>query len=105
MQMSTPPSASIMFFNPWKSTTAKYWMSSPVNAFTAVRVQLAAEARSSPVLYPMAKIELNSTPCMAGSSPLEVMQLGMSTMESRGMETRLIQERSAAICSTMVVSA
>ena len=36
--------------NPAKSTTMKFWISRPVRLFTAFNVQLAAEARSPPVL-------------------------------------------------------
>ena len=48
IQMSTPPSASIMLLRPWKSTTTTSWMSRPVSAFTAFTVQPAADARSPP---------------------------------------------------------
>ena len=36
--------------------------------------------------------------------PLLVWQLGAFTMESRGMDTRLMYERSALICNTIAVS-
>ena len=80
-------------------------MFSPVRLFTAFRVQLAAEARSPPVWYAFAKIELNITLYCAGIVPLVVSHCGTSTRESRGMETRLILVRSAEICATIVVSA
>ena len=97
--------ASIIFTRPAKSTTMKFWMLRPVRLFTAFSVQLAAEARSPPVWYAPAKIELNITPYCAGMVPLEVSHCGTSTKESRGMDTRLMAERSAEICSTMAVSA
>ncbi len=83
----------------------KFWMLNPVRLFTAFRVQLAADARSPPVRYAPAKIELNITLYCAAIVPLEVSHWGTSTKESRGMETRLISLRFAEICTTMVVSA
>ena len=50
MQIFTPPMALIISFKPLKSTTMKFWMFRPVSELTAFTVQLAAEARSSPVV-------------------------------------------------------
>ncbi len=68
-------------------------------------VQPAAEATSPPRSQPVANAELNIALCWAREvEPSVIVHDGMSTSESRGIETTSARLRSAERCTTMVVS-
>jgi len=59
---------------------------------------------SLPVPAPLAKAVLNWPSDSSTVEPSEEVQLGMSTMVSRGMDTTSTRERSAEMCMIMAVS-
>ena len=90
MHKVTPPIALIISLKPLKSATIKSVMFNPVISFTVASVHDAALAKSPPLAYPSAKIELNITLRLAGILPLDVLHDAALTIESLGIETMFI---------------
>lgn len=106
MQMSTPPMALTIDWNPPKSTTTKWSIVRPVFSWIARPEQAAADARSPPLSQPIAKASLIIA-CERARvvEPSDIWQDGIETSESRGMETSSTRCRSADTWTTIVVSA
>lgn len=101
----TPPSASTTPMTPVILTTTWSVIVSPVRSWTVVMVHAAAPTMSSTPPEPISNAELNiASFCLRVVLPSERLHAGMSTSESRGMETTSIRLRSPEMCTTKVVS-
>jgi hypothetical protein len=79
-------------------------MYTSVRPSTVAMVHAAADSTSSPTIAPYANALLNWSNVATVSLPLVILQAGMSTMRSRGMESSSTRSRSAEMCMRIVVS-
>ena len=71
---------------------------------TVLIVHAAADVMSPPLSQPVANAELNMPWVARVVLPFVMVHDGMSTRESRGIETSSTRDRSAEMCRTIVVS-
>ena len=83
----------------------KPFMKTPVSFSIVLTVHSAPSATVPPACTPWEKAALNLVPySSAVVAPSLVVQLGTSTVESRGIEIISIRDRSPEMCMTIVVS-
>lgn len=92
-----------MSLKPRKSSETKFSMRSPVFC-SRVRMVQAAAPPASPLMPPSAYDSLILAWCGSDITPSPMSQAGISTHESRGMDTTVAHSRFSAMCRIIRVS-